>query len=214
MEQKPSKTVKQANMDDQKHSLFQNILNFLSQQLLGLSIFASMADQTFSKFDYNGDGKISEIELHFAIILFYDQLNLRLPCHIHPPGREDIKDLIVQFDTNKSGYIEKEEFGKLLTALVGTKSVWYDSLVVRVLASILVRMILIPSIAVFMYTVLASVGLSVFGMDAAILTAALLIVFNGLGGENRSIVKIREAFDMYAVKYMQALPAQDEKKTS
>eukprot|EP01024_Parvocaulis_polyphysoides_P064310 TRINITY_DN7471_c0_g1_i1.p1 TRINITY_DN7471_c0_g1~~TRINITY_DN7471_c0_g1_i1.p1 ORF type:complete len:215 (-),score=11.16 TRINITY_DN7471_c0_g1_i1:181-825(-) len=214
MGQKTSKSVEQSD-SNQKHSLIQNGLNFLSQQLLGLSIFTSLADQTFSKFDYNGDGKISEIEMYLAIILFYDQLNHRLPCHIHPPGREEIKELVTQFDTDKSGYIEKDEYGKLLNALVGRKSVWYDSLIVRILASMLVRLILIPSMALFLYTTLNRVGLSIFGMDATILTAALLIVFNGLGGENRSIVKIREVVDMYTVKYTQSsLPTEDSKKYS
>eukprot|EP01025_Chloroclados_australasicus_P050612 TRINITY_DN583_c0_g1_i1.p2 TRINITY_DN583_c0_g1~~TRINITY_DN583_c0_g1_i1.p2 ORF type:complete len:231 (+),score=20.47 TRINITY_DN583_c0_g1_i1:103-795(+) len=185
-----------------EHSIIQKGLNYLSHQILGLSIFGSMVDQTYEKFDYNKDGKISTVELHVALVLFYDQLNQRLPCHLPPPSHEEVKNLMLEFDVDKSGYIERDEFESLVRALVGTKRVWYDSLIVRVLGSIAVRMLLIPSVVLFLYNAMQRVGISIFGMDAAIFTAVLLMAFNGIGGETKSIQKVREVIDMYAIPYI------------
>ncbi|KAL6569701.1 hypothetical protein OROMI_014215 [Orobanche minor] len=62
-----------------------------------------------------GRGNLTFEELYIAILLVYNDLNKRLPGpHFDPPTKEQLKNLMQEFDINLDGELNREEFAKFV----------------------------------------------------------------------------------------------------
>eukprot|EP00243_Klebsormidium_subtile_P003691 TRINITY_DN1727_c0_g1_i1.p1 TRINITY_DN1727_c0_g1~~TRINITY_DN1727_c0_g1_i1.p1 ORF type:complete len:163 (+),score=30.44 TRINITY_DN1727_c0_g1_i1:144-632(+) len=75
-----------------------------------------MADRVFYETaDANRDGKLDIMELYVAVLLFYNDLNKKLPGpHNDPPSRQKVAEMMKKFDFNEDGQLDREEFTQFL----------------------------------------------------------------------------------------------------
>lgn len=63
----------------------------------------------------NDTANLTFEELYIAVLLVYNDLNKRLPGpHFDPPTKEQVKDMIREYDLNLDGELNREEFAKFI----------------------------------------------------------------------------------------------------
>eukprot|EP01024_Parvocaulis_polyphysoides_P056395 TRINITY_DN5930_c0_g2_i1.p1 TRINITY_DN5930_c0_g2~~TRINITY_DN5930_c0_g2_i1.p1 ORF type:complete len:283 (-),score=13.75 TRINITY_DN5930_c0_g2_i1:24-872(-) len=87
------------------------------ENLKHTELFAVLVKQCFQECDYDGDGYVEERELYIGLLLLYDKINYRLPCHIPAPGKEAVKYYMQTYDVNHDGRLDADEFMQVALTL-------------------------------------------------------------------------------------------------
>ncbi|CAM6109253.1 unnamed protein product [Calypogeia fissa] len=79
-------------------------------------------DRVFVNFTAGtGEDRISKPELYTAVLVVYNDINKKIPGpHRDPPSREEVYALLEEHDTNKNGYLDREEFAAFLQKFTKT----------------------------------------------------------------------------------------------
>ncbi|GFP88573.1 hypothetical protein PHJA_001001000 [Phtheirospermum japonicum] len=75
-----------------------------------------ISDKVFDRVkNDSGRGNLTFEELYIAVLLVYNDLNKRLPGpHFDPPTKEQVRNLMQEFDMNLDGELNREEFAKFI----------------------------------------------------------------------------------------------------
>eukprot|EP01025_Chloroclados_australasicus_P043430 TRINITY_DN4646_c0_g1_i2.p2 TRINITY_DN4646_c0_g1~~TRINITY_DN4646_c0_g1_i2.p2 ORF type:complete len:274 (-),score=13.10 TRINITY_DN4646_c0_g1_i2:537-1283(-) len=118
-------------------------------------IFTNLIEQSFAACDQDGNGKIDEQELYIAILLLYDNINCKLPCHIPVPTKEQVRQYMDSNDEDGDRCLDKNEFTQAaMKILYGTKNP-RESITYNVVEGIFIYVVILPLIA---YTIQNVVG--------------------------------------------------------
>eukprot|EP00892_Ulva_mutabilis_P012647 jgi/Ulvmu1/9755/UM055_0095.1 len=115
----------------------------------GSRLFRKLALKTFSQCDKDGDGTLDEKELHICLLLLYDKLNDKLPCHVRVPTSDEVHKLFLAHasahgQSLAEASLTEEQFVELAAALMGADRRWWDSVVAKVALSVGLQMALFP----------------------------------------------------------------------
>lgn len=89
----------------------------------------------------DGDGKLDEKELHICLLLLYDKLNDKLPCHVRVPTPEEVHTL---FQTHATTNLSEDEFVTLAANLLSSDKHWWDSVFAKVALSVGLQLAIFP----------------------------------------------------------------------
>lgn len=89
----------------------------------------------------DSDGKLDEKELHICLLLLYDKLNDKLPCHVRVPTSEEVHTL---FQTHATTNLSEDEFVKLAAHLLSSDKHWWDSIFAKVALSVGLQLAIFP----------------------------------------------------------------------
>jgi hypothetical protein len=93
----------------------------------------------------DGNGLLDEKELHICLLLLYDKLNDKLPCHVRPPSSEQVHDLFVRHTAgNASACLDQDQFLELASSLLACEKRWWDTVFVRVVVTVGLQLALFP----------------------------------------------------------------------
>ena len=106
--------------------------------------FAALVQKSFDEVDYENNKRLDKKELHIALLLLYDKLNSLLPVHMAVPTREEVENLLKNYDTDQSGGLEYAEYLELAKALFGGKHGWKDSILLRAATMMLLNLLVWP----------------------------------------------------------------------
>lgn len=75
-----------------------------------------ITDRVYDYFsDHAETDRLSFQELYTAVLLVYNDINKHFPGpHYDPPTKEQVWEMLKTFDTNKDGFLDKEEFSKFI----------------------------------------------------------------------------------------------------
>eukprot|EP01025_Chloroclados_australasicus_P029409 TRINITY_DN29394_c0_g1_i3.p1 TRINITY_DN29394_c0_g1~~TRINITY_DN29394_c0_g1_i3.p1 ORF type:complete len:235 (+),score=13.09 TRINITY_DN29394_c0_g1_i3:180-884(+) len=107
-------------------------------------LFRKMALKSFDESDKDANGKIDEKELHICILLLYDKLNNKLPCHINVPTSLKVKELFERHDVDGDKALSQDQFLSLAADLLASEQNWWDSIFVRATFKVAVTLIVFP----------------------------------------------------------------------
>jgi len=133
-------------------------------------LFTRLCLRAFKECDVDKSGTVDRKELHVMLLLLYDKLNRKLPCHVNPPKRSDVERLLAIHDVDGSGGLDPSEFLALSRSLILSKAHWKESLFVKLSLGVAFHMALLPVIAFGFKSILMVAGVA----SAARLPTAVL----------------------------------------
>eukprot|EP00271_Cylindrocystis_brebissonii_P004944 TRINITY_DN16908_c0_g1_i1.p1 TRINITY_DN16908_c0_g1~~TRINITY_DN16908_c0_g1_i1.p1 ORF type:complete len:158 (-),score=29.70 TRINITY_DN16908_c0_g1_i1:712-1185(-) len=77
-------------------------------------VFYDMADIDRDQPGVEIEKTMNFAELYIAILLVYNEMNKLLTTHMDPPKRGEVNKLLQEFDTNKDGVLNRDEFEHLM----------------------------------------------------------------------------------------------------
>lgn len=135
--------------------------------LTGSSFFRKMCDDVFDSIDVDKSGKINESELYQGLLLIHLKLGLYFGAPACKPISLDrTKFIFNELDTNEDGTLDKCEFRKVLTLLMG-------NVVSRILFQFMCTLLIVP----FLAKVILEKLLDGYGYSYGIVTESWLPVF-------------------------------------
>ena len=96
-------------------------------------------------------GRLDEKELHICLLILYDKLNEKLPCHIRTPKPSDVHELYERH-TGGQGSLSEQQFLEVAAELFASAEHWYDSVPVKVALTVGLQLALFPLIGVLQTT--------------------------------------------------------------
>ena len=96
-----------------RRGFFTRLFSFTESDMFLRSVRA-----TFDEIDVDKSGTIDETELYIGVLLIYNRLNALLPTHNNPPSRNDVIEMMSQFDSNNNRKLDRKEFTTLAKALM------------------------------------------------------------------------------------------------
>jgi Ca2+-binding EF-hand superfamily protein len=121
--------------------------------------FEKVARKCFEECDVDADSRISLQELYICVLLIYDKMNAKLPCHMKPPGKAVVTKLFLLHDTDGSGHLSYDEFLIVARVLFADEKSFKDSILLRVVTTLVLKMVVWPMSAVAVKSGLCAVGL-------------------------------------------------------
>lgn len=120
------------------------------------TLVSAVASKTFQECDFDKSGDIDLNELYIAVLLTYDKLNKVCPVHVKPPKKRAVQELFEEYDADKSGRLDREEFGRVIKTLVaGDTNNWRTSIWWRVTYLWGLKALLCPLAAYLIITVMS-----------------------------------------------------------
>lgn len=109
----------------------------------------------------DGDGTLDEKELHICLLLLYDKLNDKLPCHVRVPSPDEVHTLFLahassQGVSTSTASLTEEQFVKLAGDLLASDRHWWDSVFAKVALSVGLQLALFPLAGLIRLSVMAS----------------------------------------------------------
>lgn len=97
----------------------------------------------------DGSGTLDEKELHICLLLLYDKLNDKLPCHVRVPTQEEVHSLFLAHasahgETIATASLTQEQFVQLAGDLVASDRRWWESVSAKVAMSVALQLALFP----------------------------------------------------------------------
>lgn len=145
--------------------------------------FESIAKKCFAECDVDSNNRLSMQELYICLLLLYDKMNSKLPCHVKPPVKAEVYDLFVRYDKDNDGSLSYPEFLEVARALFADDKNWRDSIFIRVLITMIAKTAFWPFLAVAFKAGLSGLGVSqVDGVPDAVISHGLETVGKYVGG--------------------------------
>jgi Ca2+-binding EF-hand superfamily protein len=94
------------------------VMDFITGKVSRTAAFRAQCEAAFAEVDHNQSGTLDTVELHLAVMLFFDKLNAALPKkHVSPPTKSKVFEMFHEMDVDKSGELSEEEFLSLIQGL-------------------------------------------------------------------------------------------------
>ena len=92
----------------------------------------------------DGNNEIDEKELHICLLILYDKLNDKLPCHIRVPRSEEVHELYMRHTPAPGASLNEQQFLAVAGDLFASTEKWWDSVLVKVVVTAGLQLALFP----------------------------------------------------------------------
>ena len=120
------------------------------------------------------DQKLDQVELYCMCLELYCMTTQYMPQVLTPPTRSHTDSLFLTFDTDKSGFLDREEF-------IALASVFYEHLLMRIAAQSVISLLLAPLTASAIVGRLAALHLGAQGEAAGAAMGSIGVANRTLG---------------------------------
>jgi len=131
----------------------------LFKKLTYSKAFEKIAKKCFVECDVDSDNRLTVQELYICLLLLYDRMNSKLPCHIKVPKKDQVIDLFKRHDKDGSGTMCYPEFLDVARVLFADDKSFKDSIFLRVVTTLVLKMLVWPTGAVLVKASLCGMGL-------------------------------------------------------
>jgi hypothetical protein len=123
---------------------------FIALQAVGVRCLRVLQD---------GSGQLDEKELHICLLMLYDKLNDKLPCHVRVPTPEQVHELFERYAPASGGSLSEAQFIEVAQDMLASDKHWYESVFVRAFLTIGLQLALFPLIGTHLCVVPCFFGL-------------------------------------------------------
>jgi hypothetical protein len=90
--------------------------------------------------------QLDEKELHICLLILYDKLNDKLPCHLRVPRAEEVHELYIRHAPEPGASLDRQQFLAVAGDLFASTEKWWDSVLIKVAVTAGLQLALFPLI--------------------------------------------------------------------
>lgn len=89
-------------------------------------------------------GTLDEKELHICLLVLYDKLNDKLPCHVRIPTAQQVSILYERHQPSPGAALGEAEFLEVASDLFASDEHWWESVPVKIAVTVGLQLALFP----------------------------------------------------------------------
>lgn len=112
----------------------------------GTSWFKRIVRKAFAEADVDKNGTLSEAEMYVCVLKIYEKVNTFTTSHVKAPKKKEVLNLMKEYDMDKDGALNIDEFLCCSRAIFGIASIDH-SVPINVIVVLSLRMFILPLVA-------------------------------------------------------------------
>ena len=88
-------------------SFARRVLGIMASAFVEAPWFKKALERVFKEIDEDGSGAADENEIYIGVLLTFNKLNSTFPFHVNPPTKNEIRELMKEFDKNRNNKLDQ-----------------------------------------------------------------------------------------------------------